>query len=669
MEKRWIPLLIILSCASICMAYRTSAQNSPILKVEPKQYIAPVFHVNETFSINVTINNVEAGAKLVGVHFRLSYDPDLIKVLNVTEGSFLGRFNQVPTPPYTFFTSYIEKDGLYGPHVVVGTLLLPKGTEHWPGPFPLGNGTIATITFKQNYQPVYPEPAVSCPLKFLEVKLLDSDGNKITYIAQDGHYEISPLYPPIISAEPASYNATKRGEIFDINVNLNIDIRWHFHLIGVHFRLSYDSNLLNVVEVSEGPFLGMFNQVPTPPYTFFTSYIEKDGLYGPHVVVGTLLLPNATGHWLGPFPLGNGTIATITFNATRQTTIEPEPPANCTLEFIEIKLLNDLGEKLPYNTTSGFYQIPPLLYPIAAFSPEPAAPSIGEIVLFNASASYDPDYEISVFSWDFGDGTIINTTKPIISHVFKDQLTYIVTLTVIDIDGLSANITKTISVGYYEELTVNIDVGSIHFAGELADFYVLISDFGRRIDATNIQATLYYNGSLLDDLTNVTQHVSTGLYRITYEIPAEPGTYTLVVDAECSANYLVKGTNLKSFIVSSTLSGFVTDITQGIATVSNGLTEIKMNLTAINAKLVAMEGNIGVLNSTLGALKVKIDSIDGKIVSVNGTVATISTTLGDVNVKLGDVQSIATTTLYTASILSALAVILAAAILIFIRKK
>ena len=56
-----------------------------------------------------------------------------------------------------------------------------------------------------------------------------------------------------------------------------------------------------------------------------------------------------------------------------------------------------------------------------------------------------------------------------------------VTLTVIDIDGLSANITKSITVGYCEELTVNVDVGSIHFTGELADFYILTSNFGRRI--------------------------------------------------------------------------------------------------------------------------------------------------------------------------------------------
>jgi PKD repeat protein len=672
----------------------------PIMKVEPLVYTAPLYHVNETFSINITINNIKTSVKLVGVHFRLSYDPNLIEALEVKEGPFLSQFNQTSTPPYAFFVSYVEEDGIYGPHILVGTLMLPNATGHYPGPFPEGNGTIATITFKETYQPIHPEPAASCNLTLLEVILLDPDGNEIPYETQDGYYEVSPLYTPTFVIEPASYNATARGEIFDINVNLNnIDNRWR--LVGIHFRLSYDSELLEVLDVREDPFLSQFNQTATEPYTFFVSYVEEDGLCGPHILVGTLILPTENGDYPGPFPQGNGTIATITFNAARQTTVEPEPPASCTLEIIEAMLINDLGEELPFNFTSGYYQIQPMLYPVPAFSYEPAKPSVGEIVLFNASESYDPDYEISMFSWDFGDGTTINTTETVIGHVYSQQGTFDVTLTVTDVDGLSANITKKISIGYYKELTVNIDVGSIHFAGELADFYVLTSDFGRRIDATSIKATLYYNGSLFADLTNVTQHVSTGLYRVAYEIPADakPGTYTLVVEVEC---YSVKGTNLKSFLISSTLSGFVTDITQGIATVSNGLTEVKINLTAINAKLVNIEGKIGIINSTLGTLKtdittlnttltnlivnskreilanvttslntltVKLDAIDAKIVGVNGTVATISTTLGEANVKLGDVQSIATTTLYATSILSAIAVILAAAILIFIRKK
>jgi hypothetical protein len=82
-----------------------------------------------------------------------------------------------------------------------------------------------------------------------------------------------------------------------------------------------------------------------------------------------------------------------------------------------------------------------------------------------------------------------------------------------------------------------------------------------------------------------------------------------------------------------------------------------------------VQGTVATLNSALGVIQTDVANLKANVASINGTTATLSTALGDVNVKLGDVQSIATTTLYAASILSALAVVLAATILIFIRKK
>ena len=311
-------------------------------------------------------------------------------------------------------------------------------------------------------------------------------------------YPTSASSTIILRVEPQQYigPVSYVNETFSVNVTIN-NVETTDRLVGVHFRLSYDPTLLEVLDVQEGPFLAQFNQTPTPPYTFFVSYIEEDGLYGPHILVGEMILPNETGQWPGPFPQGNGTIATITFNATGQPTVEPGPPANCTLGFVEVKLIDVLGEELPFNVTTSYYQIPPMLYPVALFNYEPAIPSVGEIVFFNASESYDPDYSITLYTWDFGDGTVINTTDPIVYHVYSQQGTFNVTLTVTDVDGLSANITKTISVTWYEALTVNIDVGSIHFAGEIAEFYILVSDFGRPIDVSDLKASLYYNGSLL----------------------------------------------------------------------------------------------------------------------------------------------------------------------------
>jgi hypothetical protein len=103
-------------------------------------------------------------------------------------------------------------------------------------------------------------------------------------------------------------------------------------------------------------------------------------------------------------------------------------------------------------------------------------------------------------------------------------------------------------------LDVEADVGSIHFNGEIADFYVLVSSSGTPKNAT-LTADLYYNGTLYANLTSLVQYVDTGLYRIPYTIPcdASAGTYALVVNARhCTG----EGTALKSFLLSQTLAGW-----------------------------------------------------------------------------------------------------------------
>jgi len=96
-------------------------------------------------------------------------------------------------------------------------------------------------------------------------------------------------------------------------------------------------------------------------------------------------------------------------------------------------------------------------------------------------------------------------------------------------------------------LDVEVDVGSIHYRGETAEFYILVSSMGEPIDA-NISAILRAHGTLFADLSASVEHVHKGLYRVPYTIPtdAPTGTYVLVVEA----GYLtIKGTSLKCFLL------------------------------------------------------------------------------------------------------------------------
>lgn len=57
------------------------------MKLSPPIYKAK--RLNETFSINVTMNDLKAYWKTVAVQFRVTYNSKLLKVVNVTEGPFM----------------------------------------------------------------------------------------------------------------------------------------------------------------------------------------------------------------------------------------------------------------------------------------------------------------------------------------------------------------------------------------------------------------------------------------------------------------------------------------------------------------------------------------------------------------------------------------------------
>ncbi|MEM3566266.1 MAG: CARDB domain-containing protein [Candidatus Bathyarchaeia archaeon] len=192
-----------------------------------------------------------------------------------------------------------------------------------------------------------------------------------------------------------------------------------------------------------------------------------------------------------------------------------------------------------------------------------------------------------------------------------------------DIEGYAS---ATFTVIEITQLDVQVDVGTIHFRGELVEFYVQTALKGHAINATSIGAKLYGpNGEIVyyQYPTNITA-IATGFYKIVYTIPADAdvGTYALVVNADyINGTVQAFGTSFKSFMISQTLTTMnarITEIRNGIATIIiPDLGLIKLNLTAIN---------------------VTLDKIFIKVVAINGTVATIQTTLGTMNGTITEIR-------------------------------
>jgi len=112
----------------------------------------------------------------------------------------------------------------------------------------------------------------------------------------------------------------------------------------------------------------------------------------------------------------------------------------------------------------------------------------------------------------------------------------------------------TFTVTEVSELDVNIDVGAIYFKGETAEFYVQTAFYGKPIDVTTMNATLYMYDGTTRTLTY--QRIATGFYRVRYTISGKTGmtgTYTLFVEAGAITNTVkAYGTSIKTFLVKPT---------------------------------------------------------------------------------------------------------------------
>jgi PKD repeat protein len=70
-------------------------------------------------------------------------------------------------------------------------------------------------------------------------------------------------------------------------------------------------------------------------------------------------------------------------------------------------------------------------------------------VTFNASESYDINGYIASYSWNFGDGNIMSTTNPIITHVYQIEGSYTARLTVFDNEGFNGTTTSVVNIRNY----------------------------------------------------------------------------------------------------------------------------------------------------------------------------------------------------------------------------
>lgn len=84
--------------------------------------------------------------------------------------------------------------------------------------------------------------------------------------------------------------------------------------------------------------------------------------------------------------------------------------------------------------------------PSPAFSVQPSDPRVGRQVTLDASQSSDPDGSVASYEWDLtGDGTV-NATGETVVHTFESAGSHGVELTVVDDDGTSQAVSRSVTV-------------------------------------------------------------------------------------------------------------------------------------------------------------------------------------------------------------------------------
>jgi len=80
--------------------------------------------------------------------------------------------------------------------------------------------------------------------------------------------------------------------------------------------------------------------------------------------------------------------------------------------------------------------------PFANFTYLPKNPVVNQVIIFNATASYDPNGNIINYKWDFGDGNITSTTEKIITHSYTLEGDYDVSLAITDNSSTTNSTTR-----------------------------------------------------------------------------------------------------------------------------------------------------------------------------------------------------------------------------------
>jgi hypothetical protein len=268
-------LLLVIFSAFAFSTKTSTAQSEVVIYVSPDTIsVAP----GESFDIAVTIKRAE---NVYSWQFKLSWDPTILELQEVSEGNFLKQ-GVYPTT----FQEYVDNEA--GNLVVVCFFL--GDNRAWSAN---GDGTLATVTF-------YVKDTGYTPLLLYDTELLDYDYHKLPHTSEDGFFQYQATVPYLNVDLPSFADPLAAGSTFDVNITI-VDVA---NLYSWMVCLSWDPTILNATDIQEGPLL---NQNGTQATAFDVTYPEAGTICVNCTLVSQPIVTAS----------GNGTLATILFSVER----------------------------------------------------------------------------------------------------------------------------------------------------------------------------------------------------------------------------------------------------------------------------------------------------------------------------------------------------------------
>jgi hypothetical protein len=298
-----------------------ASQTQPTIYVDPPSIINTSLVPDATFKVNISLRDVLYEHDLVGIEFKLFWDP------TVLEGV------KMDLPPGHMFQAAQDDGNIW---IIKKTIDKAAGMAWYMvtcssleqgynnGYLPLvGDGVLATITFKV-------KAFGRTPLELGVHKLSNGEAGSIPHNAENGYFRNTPVVTATIKVEPNSIVNVSMvpNTLFSVDIRIvnAVDLK------TFEFKLSFDPSILNALNVSLGE---MFPETsPTIPQPWINN-TEGWIKYGATLPEGE------------PPKSGNGTLAKIFFNVTG---LGATP-----LTISEIQLIDHYGEAIPYVSFDGYF--------------------------------------------------------------------------------------------------------------------------------------------------------------------------------------------------------------------------------------------------------------------------------------------------------------------------